>query len=178
MRIAKILMVVLAVVLVLLIGAGIVLMSMDFNQYKPQIVAEVKKATGRDMTIGGDLRLNLFTLNPGLAVDNVTFANAPWGSRPEMATVKRFEVKVSILPLLSGTLDVDQVVLEGADILIERNLDGVGNYEFETATKAPAAAPAEAPKAGSGGSDLPSVAVLILLAAPIGGLRSRSRMRA
>ena len=159
MRIAKILMVVLAVVLVLLIGAGIVLMSMDFNQYKPQIVAEVKKATGRDMTIGGDLRLNLFTLNPGLAVDNVTFANAPWGSRPEMATVKRFEVKVSILPLLSGALDVDQVVLEGADILIERNRDGVGNYEFETGTKAPVAAPAEAPKAGSGGSDLPSVSV-------------------
>jgi AsmA family protein len=160
MRIAKILMVVLAVVVVLLIGAAIVLMSMDFNQYKPQIVAEVKKATGREMTIGGDLHLNLFTLNPGLTVDKVTFANAPWGSRPEMATIKRFEVKVSILPLLHGALDVDQVVLDGADILIERNREGVGNYEFDTGTKAPATAkPAEAPKAGSGGGDLPALAV-------------------
>jgi len=160
MRIAKILMVVLAVIVVLLIGAVIVLMSMDFNQYKPQIVAEVKKATGRDMAIDGDLRLNLFTLNPGLAVDGVKFANAPWSSRPEMATVKRFEVKVSILPLLSGTLDVDQVVLDGADILIERNREGVGNYEFQAETKGTAAAkPAEASKDGSGGGGMPALAV-------------------
>lgn len=160
MRIAKILLAVLAVVVVLLVGAAIVLMSMDFNQYKPQIVAEVKKATGREMAIDGDLRLNLFTLNPGLAVDGVKFANAPWGSRPEMATVKRFEVKVSVLPLLSGTLDIDQVVLEGADILIERNREGVGNYEFQAEKKDTAAAkPAEAPKAGSGGSNMPALAV-------------------
>jgi hypothetical protein len=116
----------------------------------------VKKATGRDMTIEGDLRLNLFTLNPGLAVDGVTFANASWGSQPDMARIKRFEVKVSILPLLGGTLDVDQVAIEGADILIERNREGVGNYEFlaEGKTEKPAEKPA-----GDGGGEMPALAV-------------------
>ncbi|MEM9684051.1 MAG: AsmA family protein, partial [Pseudomonadota bacterium] len=130
MRIAKILMIVGVAVVVLVVGAIVVLMSMDFNQYKPEIAAEVKKATGRDFDIEGDLRLNLLSFNPGLEVDGVKFANAAWGSRPEMATIKRFEVKVSLLPLLSGSLNVDSVVIEGADILVERNREGQGNYEF------------------------------------------------
>lgn len=161
MRIAKILMIVGIAVVLFLVGAAVVLMSMDFNQYKPEIAAEVKKATGRDMTIDGDLKLNLFTLNPGLEVDGVKFANASWGSRPEMAVIKRFEVKVSILPLLSGTLDVDRVVIEGADILIERNKQGQGNYEFSTVDKASAPAkPAEKSAGGtSSDSDLPALAV-------------------
>ena len=113
MRIGKILIIAGIAVVVLVAGAAVVLMSMDFNQFKPQIAAEVKKATGRDMTIAGDLRLNLLTLNPGLAVDGVRFANAPWGSRPDMAVIKRFEVKVSIMPLLSGTLTSTIVALFG-----------------------------------------------------------------
>lgn len=158
MRIGKILIIVGIAVVVLVVGAAVVLMSMDFNQYKPQIAAEVKKATGRDMTIAGDLRLNLLTLNPGLAVDGVRFANAPWGSRPDMAVIKRFEVKVSIMPLLSGTLDVERVVIEGADILVERNRDGRGNYEFATAEKPAEPAKPEDASKGEGGS-MPSLAV-------------------
>jgi len=162
MRIAKILMIVGIAVVLFIVGAAVVLMNMDFNEYKPEIAAEVKKATGRDMTIDGDLRLNLFTLNPGLEVDGVKFANASWGSRADMAVIKRFEVKVSIMPLLSGTLDVDRVVIEGADILIERNKQGQGNYEFTAADKASAPSkPAEQPKEGTsgGGSDLPALSV-------------------
>ena len=136
MRIVKILSIVVAVVVVLLVVGAIVLMNLDFNQYKQEISAEAKKATGRDLVIGGDLGLDLFTLSPGLAVDDVKFANAPWGSRPEMATIKRFEVKVAILPLLGGKLEIKRIELEGADILIERSKDGRGNYEFDTAAKA------------------------------------------
>jgi len=163
MRIAKILLIVGIALFLFVVGAAVVLMSMDFNQYKPEIAAEVKKATGRDMTIDGDLKLNLLTLSPGLEVDGVKFANASWGSRPEMAIVKRFEVKISLLPLLSGNLDVDRVVVEGADILIERNKQGTGNYEFKTG--APAAGKAADKQkdtggsGGSGGGDLPRLAV-------------------
>lgn len=103
MRIAKILAIAGVVIVVLLGAAAVILSTLDFNEYKQQIADEAKKATGRDLAIEGDLRLNIFTLNPGLAVAGVRFANAPWGSKPDMATIKRFEVKVSLLPLLSGT---------------------------------------------------------------------------
>ena len=136
MRIAKYFAIAGVAVVILLVAAAVILSTLDFNEYKQQIADEAKKVTGRDLAIEGDLRLNVFTLNPGLAVDGVRFANAPWGSKPDMATIKRFEVKVSLLPLLSGTLNVDSVVLSGADILLERNKAGKGNYEFGPAKKA------------------------------------------
>lgn len=135
MRIVKILSIVVILFVALLVVGVVVLMNLDFNEYKQQISAEAKEVTGRDLVIGGDLGLDLFTLSPGLAVDDVKFANAAWGSRPEMATIKRFAVKVAILPLLGGKLEIKRIVLEGADILIERNKDGRGNYEFDTAAK-------------------------------------------
>ncbi len=136
MRFGKIVLIgLLAVVLILVVGV-VILLNLDFNEYKEQIAAEAKKATGRELKIGGDLKLNLFTLSPGLAVNDVRFANASWGSRKDMARFDRFEVKVSVPPLLGGKLVVKRLVLTGADILIERNKAGRGNYEF-TATAAP-----------------------------------------
>ncbi len=155
MRLVKILSIVGLVVVVLLAGAAIILSTLDFNEYKQQIADEAKKATGRDLAIEGDLRLNVFTLNPGLVVDGVRFANAPWGSRPDMASIDRFEVKVSLIPLFSGTLDVDHVILSGADILLERNQAGKGNYEFAAAETAK---PAETGSPGAQGQ-MPSVAL-------------------
>ncbi len=167
MRFGKIVLIgLLAIVLILVVGV-VILLNLDFNEYKEQIATEAKKATGRELKIGGDLKLNLFTLSPGLAVNDVRFANAPWGSRKDMARFDRFEVKVSVPPLLGGKLVVKRLVLTGADILIERNKAGRGNYEF-TAAAAPgkktptATQPARKQKKASGDSApgaLPSVGI-------------------
>ena len=45
---------------VLLIVAALVAPSfVDVNRYKPEITAAVKQATGRDLTIGGDIELTI-----------------------------------------------------------------------------------------------------------------------
>jgi uncharacterized protein involved in outer membrane biogenesis len=51
-----------------------------------------------------------------------------------MATIGRFEVQVALIPLISGTIDIRKVVLEGADVLLEKNAEGQVNYAFERAT--------------------------------------------
>ena len=127
---------VIAVLLVAVVVAGVaVLTSMDFNEYRGLIAEQVKAATGRDLTIAGDLRLDI-SLTPAVAVEGVTFANAPWGSRPEMVTLRRLEVEVELLPLLTGDVRVTRVVLIGLDALLETDAKGRGNWAF--------AAPAEA----------------------------------
>ncbi len=136
MRLGKILLIGFLAVVLILVAGVVILLNLDFNEYKEQIAAEAKKATGRELKIAGDLKLNLFTLSPGLTVGGVRFANAPWGSRPDMAQIERFEVKVDLLPLLNGKLAVDRVVLSGANILIEKNKAGQGNYEFKSAAAA------------------------------------------
>ena len=117
---------VIAVLLVAVVVAGVaVLKSMDFNEYRGLIAEQVKAATGRDLTIAGDLRLDI-SLTPAVAVEGVTFANAAWGSRPEMVTLRRLEVQVELLPLLTGDVRVTRVVLIGLDAL----LDGMSRMDF------------------------------------------------
>ncbi len=121
-------------VAILAVAAVVVLAAVDFNDYKPELTAQVKQATGRDLSVKGDIKLAL-SLTPALAVSGVSFANAEWGSRPAMATVDQFEVQVALIPLLSGTIDVQSVVLKGADILLETDAEGRPNYVFEAASK-------------------------------------------
>lgn len=55
----------------------------NYNKLKPQIARMVKDATGRELNLGGEINLD-FGFSPALVVTDVTFANAPWGSQPEM----------------------------------------------------------------------------------------------
>lgn len=140
----------------LIVAAVVVLMVIDFNDYKPEIQAQAKQATGRDLTIEGDIKLAI-SLNPALAVSGVSFANASWGSRPAMVTVDRFEAQVALIPLISGTIDIKKIILKGADILLEKNEKGQANYVFETAEAAPAA---EAKPSADASSTAPSLPVV------------------
>ncbi len=116
--------------LVVAAGAGIVLLkNTDFNQYRGLIAEQVSKATGRQLAIAGDFELAV-SLIPTAAVADVTLANAPWGSRPEMVRLKRLEAELELLPLLSGEVRLRRVVLVDADILLETDDKGLGNWVF------------------------------------------------
>jgi AsmA family protein len=151
--------IVVVVVLVALVATGVgILMSIDFNQYKGLISAQVKEATGRDLVIGGDLKLGI-SLSPTVSVDNVTFSNAPGGSKPLMASLKQVGVQMELLPLLSHKVKVDRIILDGADILLETDAKGIGNWVFETAATpaSTAATTTTAPAAGGEATSLPEI---------------------
>ncbi|MBU0499331.1 MAG: AsmA family protein [Gammaproteobacteria bacterium] len=160
MKIAKILGILVTVVAVLIGGLLAFLATLDVNKYKPMIVEEAKKATGRDLAIGGNLSLKV-SLSPALVVENVTFANMPGGSRPEMVTMKRFEAEVALLPLLHGGIQVNRLVLIEPDILIETDKHGKGNWVMGPAESAPAPAAKkeEAPQPAAKSGGLPNVAI-------------------
>jgi uncharacterized protein involved in outer membrane biogenesis len=151
MKLGTVLKIVGVLVIAVIVAVVAIVMSMDFNQYKPEIIAEAKKATGRDLKIDGDIKLAI-SLTPALAVSGVSFSNATWGSQPVMAKVETFEAQVAILPLLSGTVDVQKIVIIGADILLEKNAKGEFNFVFEPAGGAAPAASQAAPAESSGGA--------------------------
>lgn len=129
MRASKIAVVVGVGVASVLAVAIAVLQSLDFNEYKAVIIDAVRDATGRELVLEGDLGLRV-GLAPRLIVDGVRFRNAPWGSRPDMMTVKRFELTVGLLPLLRGEIDMQRVVFIEPDILLESNAKGEQNWIF------------------------------------------------
>lgn len=121
-------------VVALVVTVYIVSSSYDFNHLKPQITRAAKDATGRELALTGDINLKI-SFSPALVVEGVTFQNASWGSRPEMAKLKRFEVQVALVPLISGHIDLKRLILVEPDILIETDKSGKSNLDFETLKK-------------------------------------------
>lgn len=156
MRAGRVAAIVAGLVAAALVGAVVVLKSLDFNQYKTLIAEEARKATGRELTIAGDIELEV-SFSPALAVSGVSFANAPWGSRPEMARIQRFEAQVELLPLLVGEVRVRRLVLVGVDILLETDENGRGNWLWGGA-EAEAGAPPE--ETAGGGIVVPTFDVV------------------
>lgn len=147
---------ILVVLVVAVIVAGVVaILSIDPNDYKDDITAAVEKETGRKLTIGSDIELSL-GLNTSFRVRNVTLSNAAWGSRPEMLKVGELAAELALLPLITGTVNIDRFVLKDADILIETDPQGRSNLDFQAAGAPAAGAAAPAPASGGGGT-LPSV---------------------
>ena len=128
-------------VVTLIAGIYVILKSYDYNKLKPRIARMVERATGRELNLSGDVNLD-FGFSPALVVTDVTFANAPWGSQPQMIKIGKLKAQAQLLPLLFGDVELKQITLSGVDVLIETDRTGRGNWHFP-------AADSSAKKAGS-----------------------------
>jgi len=129
----------LGIVLVATVVATVVtLSSMDFNRFKADVERLAEDATGRELTIEGDLNLAI-SLSPSLNVSGVTLGNAAWGEPQLMFVLKNLQAKVDLVSLLSGQIDVDYIVLDGLSLVLQSDGKGRANWEFE-APGAPGAA--------------------------------------
>lgn len=122
--------IVLGAIVALLLAVAIFLWSYDFNRLRPDIEKWVQDASGRKLTIKGDIDLRL-GWNPSLVVTDVTFQNAPWGTRPELAKMAELDVSVVLLPLLTGHFEVKDLTLVRPDILIETDKAGKSNLDMK-----------------------------------------------
>ncbi|MBT7233908.1 MAG: AsmA family protein, partial [Rhodospirillaceae bacterium] len=115
---------VILIVAVIAIGVGgaAILVAVDKNEIRDLLSAEVKKATGRTLAIKGDLHLAI-SLSPTVIANDVTFANAAWGSSPSMVSLKRLEVGLNLIPLLKGEIDFTNIQLVAPKILLERRAE-------------------------------------------------------
>jgi AsmA protein len=117
-----------ALVLLLVLGIAVLVWLVDPNTFKPRIEAEVKKATGRDFALVGDIELGFY---PWLALRTGpgSFGNPPGFPAEPLAAWQSAQLGARLFPLLRGELVVDRVRLKGADLRLVRNADGHGNWE-------------------------------------------------
>jgi AsmA protein len=116
------------VLLVVLIGVAIALpFIIDPNDYKGQIIELVKKNTGRQLDIPGDIKLSVF---PWLGVElgAVSLGNAQGFGTDPMLRLESMDVRVQLLPLLQGKVRLGHVTLRGLDLKLARNKDGLTNW--------------------------------------------------
>ena len=116
-----------ALVAAVFVAGYVILSNLDLEYIRNIAQEEAEKATGRKLVLSGPIDLKI-SMSPSIAIDDVVFANAAWGSRPEMMKMKRFELEVALMPLISQDINVKRVVLIEPDILVETNDKGVGNW--------------------------------------------------
>ena len=141
-------------IVVLLLAAVLIGPSfIDWNSYKGEIVEAARKATGRALSIDGDLSLRLLPA-PALSAEGIRLANVEGGSEPDMARLAELDVRLALAPLLSGNIQVKRVRLIEPVLLLETTADGTNNWSFaaeEGAEARPSAGPSET---GGGQLDL------------------------
>ncbi|CAB1057803.1 hypothetical protein D1BOALGB6SA_2558 [Olavius sp. associated proteobacterium Delta 1] len=121
-----------ALLIVVLIVALYAFLSIyDFNKFKPMIAKAVRDATGRELTIAGNIDFEL-GIRPTLVVEDVSLQNASWSSTPNLARVKRLEVQVAVLPIIMGKFDFAHLVLVEPAVIVEFDSSGTNNFEFDT----------------------------------------------
>src|SRR5580658_296291 len=144
--IRNILLVIGGLIVLAVAGIAVLVARFDPNRFKPQIIAAVRSATGRELTIGGRIALSL-SLQPTLEVSDVGFSNPPGFSRPQMATLHKLELQLALIPLLSKRVQIEQLVLQQPDILLETNAQGQSNWKFGSAGTPGTTPPTPSPEA-------------------------------
>ena len=124
MRKLKILAVIVVGLIVVVVGG--VWLLLDVNKYSPQIQTKLEEQLQRKVTLG-DMSLGLFPLR--VTVENVVIAEDPtFTSEFPFTQAKQLDVRVSLLPLLSGNVRVNSIDLQEPSVELIRNSGGVWNF--------------------------------------------------
>jgi AsmA protein len=125
----KILGIGLAVLLGLLIAAAVTLsLVFDPNQYKGEIIQAVKDRTGRDLKIEKKIGWSFFP-RLGVEAGGLELSNAAGFGKEPFARIDAAGVRVALLPLLRGAIDVDTLYLHGLTLNLAKNSAGRNNWD-------------------------------------------------
>jgi len=127
-----------ALIVALGVAAYVAVSNYPVEDLKALIEKEAEKATGRKLTINGDVRMEV-SLSPSIVMEQVTLQNASWAEEPNMLTLERLNLEVSLWPLISGELSVDRLELVAPVVLLQENADGQANWELSEAKEGGAA---------------------------------------
>jgi len=117
-------------VLVLLVGvaAAALVYLVDWNDFRDTVQVQVKKHTGRDLTIDGDLKPSVFPW-VGVSIGDISLANADGFGDTPFAQMGSADVKVKLMPLLKKEVNVRTIELQGLSLDLQRAPDGTGNWD-------------------------------------------------
>ena len=118
---------------IIVIAAVIFVATLDANRAKGYISAAVSKATGRQLTIGGDLQVDFGWISR-LRASQIQFENASWSKYPQMTEVGLVDVQIDVWQLLSKfRLVLPSITVSQPKVILEKNADGAANWEFQAA---------------------------------------------
>jgi uncharacterized protein involved in outer membrane biogenesis len=101
----------------------------DVNAYKPEILAQLTQATGRDVTIDGPIRLALLPV-PRVTLAGLHVPNVAGAASADMVEAKSVVVWLSLRGLLTGEVRPADVLLTEPRIVLQVDASGQPNWQF------------------------------------------------
>ena len=140
---------VLTCVLLVVIALTAIVVFIDPNDYKQDIVTLVKQHTGREIVLREPIKLSVFPWL-GIETGEVILGNASGFGETPFARIDRLGLKLKLVPLLSQSIEVDTLLLHGLQVNLVRNAQGQTNWAdliqpnptSDTSTTAPSSPPA------------------------------------
>ena len=124
----------LSLIILLIIAAVVFATIFDPNDYKKELITLVKDKTGRELSIPGDISLSFF---PWIGIDlgEIKISNAKGFGKQPFAQMSHLQVRVKLLPLFKQQLEADTIVIDGLELNLAKNKQGVNNWDDFTTTK-------------------------------------------
>ena len=141
-------------------------MFVDVQKYKPVLESKVTEATGRPFSVGDDLRLSLFPW-AGVSFSDLRLGNPAGFAEKEFVSVKSFEVRIKLLPLLSKDIQIKRFVVNEPRFNLIKNKQGRANWEQpqqqpkQPSKDTPTAKEDKAPSQDTGRFELPISALTV-----------------
>lgn len=117
-------------VLVLLAVAALLfaVLLVDPNDFRDEIRAGFAAASGRELTIDGDVRVSLFP-KPALELDGVTLIGSAGVGGPDPAKLDLVRLYPRLLPLFQGRVELDLIRVEGMRLHLTWDAQGRSNWD-------------------------------------------------
>jgi len=139
----------LAVVLAVLV---LIIVFFDWNRIKPTLNEKVSAELHRPFAINGNLAVvwrreldeggwRAWVPWPHVVAEDLSLGNPDWSKQPQMATLKRVELRISPLALLAQRVSIPRIDLTEPNAQLQRLADGRSNWTFQFDPKDPNAEP-------------------------------------
>ena len=120
------------VVVAFLIAALVTLYFLDWNELRGPIGRYASARAGREVRIDGNLKVDLFRLQPHVSIGGLYIGNPSWVGRPKGVSINDAEVEFRLFPLFLGHLILPLVQLQQPDALVVRDQTGRTNWDRTT----------------------------------------------
>jgi len=110
-------------------GLSAYISTIDWNQHKNKIARQIENVTGKKVVFEGSIGMSFFP-TPYLTAKNIKIYNQD-GSVEPLAVVREMVTDLSLVPLLHGRFEINNMSLLNATILIEFMPDGKLNWYSE-----------------------------------------------
>lgn len=121
-------------ILLLIVLAIILLVTLvSPNRFKPILIDQVMKNTGRELVVDGDLSWTFYPIL-GVKAGHMSLGNPAGFSQKIFAEFSNVTISVKLIPLFSGRVQSNGIALQGMNLNLVKKADGRTNWDFQKST--------------------------------------------